>query len=150
MKHLFILLLLLGSSWARGQTTTSGESETVRNRVAGLTAEQVTEKMSLTEAEINQTLDALATAADSRRLQEQLRAQLYELFDLNLYVLEAEASDLQQRLEALEADRAYEDRSADIQQLKQTLIEVEARLTFRQENRDRIVNQRLQELLVRE
>ncbi|MEM7660304.1 MAG: hypothetical protein AAF399_29630 [Bacteroidota bacterium] len=101
------------------------------------------------EQELKQYLSRYETESGDMKSETvpQIRAVLYQLLDLSLKEQQEEANLLLQRLHQLEQDPTLSDQKEYILQLKQTLDSVENKIQFRQENRDRIVERRLTELL---
>lgn len=148
MRHLLLFCLLLPSFILFAQESHPRDSGQAFRGVETRTASP-RQQVAVKEAEVSRLISYYEVAAPAER--DNLRPQVYlllrELFELNLLTLEGEAQQLRHQLEALAGNQAYEDRTADIQLLKSTLAEVEARLAFRREHRDRIVQQRLHDLL---
>lgn len=150
MRHVIFFLFLLPVTIVCAQGGYAGEAaQGTRATAPAERTVTLARQMQLKETEVSRLIGyyAEAPAAERETLRPQVYLLLRDLFDLNLGTLEAEMRQLQQQLESLESSQAYEDHSTDIQLLKSTLADVEARLRFRRENRDRIVQQRLRELL---
>ncbi|MDX2286962.1 MAG: hypothetical protein NW241_22550 [Bacteroidia bacterium] len=83
----------------------------------------------------------------SPALRADIQASLYALFDLGVEQKMAEAADLRAQLRTLEADPGLSTETGKIQTLKAALVQVEAALQQRRDNRDLIVQRRLRDLL---
>jgi len=101
------------------------------------------------EAELISYLDRYQTLSTDSQLaaKAQIREVLYEIFDLSMEQKEQEANHLRGQLTRLKDDPSHRHQEAEIQQLEQSLQKIESGLEFRRENRERIVAQRLSEIL---
>ncbi|GAB4428382.1 MAG: hypothetical protein OHK0039_46900 [Bacteroidia bacterium] len=88
-----------------------------------------------------------ADAAVRDEMRQRIRQMLFEIFDLHVAKQEAEARSLRETLAELNRQANQPDRAQQIQQLNTYLDEVENRLAYRRENRERIVGQRLDQVL---
>lgn len=88
-----------------------------------------------------------SAAPQKASVRAQMLAVLYELFDLNMIKQYAEARQLKSLLQQLEQEDAYQNKSSEIVNLKLKLAQVEKQIADRKSLRDKIVSQRLQELI---
>lgn len=79
-------------------------------------------------------------------ISSQMKASLYQIFDMSIDNKKKEADLLANQLLAMENNQAFTEKQDKIQYLQSALEKVENNLSFRKANRDRIVNQRLSEL----
>lgn len=101
------------------------------------------------QKDLSSLLDAytFASTASKAELRQQIRKNLYEQFDLGIRQKEAEIANLEAQLRQLQKSEAYEQKSGEIQQLQNSLQRIQVSLDFRKDNREKIVEKRLTELL---
>ncbi|MEL6652690.1 MAG: hypothetical protein AAFQ87_17960 [Bacteroidota bacterium] len=101
------------------------------------------------QKDLGSLLDAysFASQASKSELRQQIRKNLYEQFDLGIRQKEAEIANLETQLRQLKKSEAYEQKSGEIQQLQNSLQRIQVSLDFRKDNREKIVEKRLKELL---
>ena len=140
----FLFFLLSFSLYAQQPGKTNQRRVSPAYRVSNFN-----QQVQLKEAELNKALNQFNDAHKSLQpvLKDKVENLLYDLFDLNLQYNEEEARLLGDKILELEKDESLSEKSDEIQDYKSRLRKVETSLQFRRENRDRIVNQRLAELL---
>ena len=84
--------------------------------------------------------------SERRSLLSELEKTLYALFDIGVRQKEMEVAKLQEQLEQMKSNEAFQGKSTRIKDLEASLAKVEGSLNFRKQNRDRIVQKRLGEL----
>lgn len=103
----------------------------------------------LLSQELTQHLQAYQSASGTKK--EMLRAQveqtLYEMFDLSIVIKEAEVAEINQQIEAIKNSDVYRNKNQEIEQLENALQRIQGSINFRKANRDKIVAQRLREIL---
>ena len=107
------------------------------------------QQVQLKEAELSKALESYQNSHKSLQpvLKDEVKNLLYELFDMNLRYREEDARLLGETITELEKDESLSDKSKEIQDYKSRLQKVEASLQFRRENREKIVSQRLEEII---
>jgi hypothetical protein len=151
----FIFLLLLTSTAsAQPDSTRDNRSEKHRrvrqdSKLHALRMENFDLQIELKNKDLENLIGSYQEASPLKKnlVKGKVEDILYEIFDLNIKKKEEEASMLNARLNTLENDHAYKNRADEIYQLKEELSEVRGILTFRKENRKRIVEQRMQTIL---
>jgi len=105
--------------------------------------------LSRKEAELNRLQVSYASLSTEGKeaARDQMQDLLYDIFDVSLQQKQWEARALRDKLDQAETDPSHRAQRDVLDSLRQTLQQVEAQLQFREENRDRIVIQRLHELI---
>ncbi len=146
MKYLVLPILLLITLAASAQPITD-RSRHVSPAVQAPTNWDAL--LSHKEAELNRLHASYASLSkeDQEVVRDQMQDLLYEIFDVSLQQKQWEARALRNKLDQAEAEPALGAQRDVLDSLRQTLQKVESQLQFREENRDRIVIQRLHELI---
>jgi len=145
MKYLVLPVLLLIA------LATSAQSITDRSRHVSPAVHASTDMealLSRKEAELRglYTRYEHLSPEDQSTARHQMQALLYDIFDISLQQKQWEARALREQLEQAHTNPSHRARHDVLDSLRQTLQKVEKQLRFREENRDRIVVQRLYEL----
>ncbi|MFK7925008.1 MAG: hypothetical protein AB8H47_23830 [Bacteroidia bacterium] len=140
---LFCLLMLLQ---VQAQPPTGDKS---RNSGAANRRTSLAFELESKQGELSNLLEAydLSTPARQEALKQKVRENLYEQFDLSIQQKEAEIANLKNQLRSLQGSEAYEQKSGEIQQLQNSLQRIQGSLDFRKNNREKIVEKRVVELL---
>ncbi|MEO0470397.1 MAG: hypothetical protein AAF206_12300 [Bacteroidota bacterium] len=88
-----------------------------------------------------------ADQSERKSLVAELEKTLYALFDISLRQKEMEVAGLQDELAKMKGNEAFQGKSTRIRELEASLAKVEGSLNFRKQNRDRIVQKRMAELV---
>lgn len=147
MKYLVLPLLLLLPYLAQAQSPITDRSRSIAP--AAEAPADLSQVLTQKEAELSRLLAQYPTLSSDGQVAARDRMQelLYLIFDLSLQQKQREARALREKLERAEYNPSHRARGDVLDSLRQTLQTVESQLQFREENRDRIVMQRLHELL---
>lgn len=101
------------------------------------------------EAEIARLVTAYraAPSAEKPGIQSLLLDELYAVFDIGIYAREAEVRKISAEIERMRKNEQYDESQQSLQVLEEALKTVQTTLLYRKLNRDRIVAQRLDELI---
>ncbi|RMG20428.1 MAG: hypothetical protein D6730_19920 [Bacteroidetes bacterium] len=108
------------------------------------------------EAEISQKEKLLAqqvyrynhsSTADKAQLKKQVEQSLFTLFDLDIQKKEANVRAIEEQLSQLRNREEYAHKAEDIRRVEQNLSEIRKDIATRKQNRNKIVQKRLIELL---
>jgi hypothetical protein len=101
------------------------------------------------DAEIARLVSQYKSAPLSEKpvIQGRLMDELYASFDLGIVAREAEVRKISAEIERMRNDDQYDDSQQSLQVLEEALKTVQTTLIYRKLNRDRIVAQRLDELI---
>ncbi|MEZ4826597.1 MAG: hypothetical protein R3C61_09940 [Bacteroidia bacterium] len=91
-----------------------------------------------------------APESQQKFIANQIHQTLFDLFDLSLIDLEAQAESLSGQLQKMENTPQFRTRSQDIQALQDALEKVNSSIEWRRANREKIVAKRLSEILASE
>ena len=146
MKGILLSLLLLLSLPLLAQV------DSTRARTAGSAAHRLADYQLMRQAkeqELRTLLSQYAAASPEQRqqLRGQARTLLLTIFDLSIETKQAEARGLSEQLQRMEKSKAYENRSEDLQLLRDQLQQVQSSIDFRKAHRQEIVERRLGEIL---
>ena len=152
MKFFVLIGLFLASFSALAQQNDPATSPHRRRSAPSNELNGFSELAASYAAKENQLSQLLASYAyqstEERQLaQKNLKALLYELFDLDLARKRLEAQNLRLQLQDMQRSPSYQDRGEEIRQLQNRLEKIESNLRYRAQYREQIVSQRLQELL---
>jgi hypothetical protein len=101
------------------------------------------------EQSLTHQINALPDMEGDARQQAlaQVEKNLFSLFDLSLSQQEMEASVLSENLRKLEQEAFLAGKKEEVAVLRESIATVTSKINFRRENRDAIVQQRLQEIM---
>ena len=150
MRNLVLFSLLLLSVTAFSQTSFSPLSSATR-RVSAPVVEMnhLAAKQRSVEQSLTHQVDALQNMQGEARQRalEQVEKNLFSLFDLSLSQQEMEAYALSENLRKLEQEAMLAGKNEEVSMLRESIAGVNNKINFRRENRNAIVQQRLQEIM---
>lgn len=146
MKYLVLPILLMITLGTSAQTITDRSRHVSPAVQAPANWDAL---LSRKEAELHRLQTNYAALSSERQeaARDQMQDLLYDIFDVSLQQKQWEARALRDKLDQAETEPSHRAQRDVLDSLRQTLQQVEAQLQFREQNRDRIVIQRLHELI---